>query len=179
MRFSLPAGPPAEPPPELLRAPRGSYIALSLLTAAMLNLLALPDLIARVKPDFVALLILYWTLYNPYRLGYTVVWMLGLIMDVAGGAWFGQHALSFTLLLYLGAVFQRRIIMFPLVYQVFHVGALLLSTQIVTLALRTMAGHEFPGLTYFLPSLIGASLWPVLITLLRAPLRQSPEQESV
>lgn len=179
MKFSMPMNPPHEHQPELLRAPRGSYIALSLMAAAMINLLALPDLIARVTPDFLALLILYWTVHNPYRLGYTTVWILGLIMDVAGGAWFGQHALSYTLLLYLGAVLQRRIIMFPLVYQVFHVGALLLVTQLVTLILRAMADTGFPGFTYFLPTFIGAALWPVLTALLRAPLRQGAEQESV
>lgn len=179
MKFNLPISAPQEPPPELLRAPRGSYIALSLLAAAALNLLALPDLITRVRPDFLALLIVYWALHSPHRLGYTVVWLLGLVMDVAGGAWFGQHALVYALLLYLGTLFQRRIIMFALVYQVFHVGALLGVTQLVALALRAMAHQDFPGLTYFLPTLIGAALWPVLIALLRAPLRQTPDQEPV
>lgn len=179
MRFTLPLHAPQEPPPELLRAARGSYIALTLLAAAAINLLTLPDLITRVRPDFLALLVVYWSLHSPHRLGYTTVWLLGLIMDVAGGAWFGQHALVYTLLLYLGTLFQRRIIMFALVYQVFHIGALLLVTQLVTLALRAMAHHDFPGLTYFLPTLIGAAIWPVLIALLRVPMRQTPDQESV
>lgn len=176
MKFSFPVPAHTEPPPELLRPPRGSYIAFTLLVAVMFNLVSLPDLISQVKPDFVALIIVYWSLHSPYRLGYIVVWLLGLVMDIASGAWFGQHALAYTLLLYLSTVFQRRIIMFPLIYQVFHVGTLLLVIQLVTLVLRLMGDEDFPGFLYFLPTLIGALLWPLVITSLRAPMRQVTDQ---
>ncbi len=177
-RFGVALTPSASPPPELLRPARASYIALTVLLAAILNLLALPELITRVKPDFIALILIYWTIFHPDRVSFTIVWTLGLLMDVASGSLFGQHALAYTLMLYLAALFHRRIIMFPMPYQVFHVGTILLLAQLVTLALRSVAGSDFPGPTYFLPSLLGAALWPLVTALLRAPLRQSPEQDA-
>ena len=178
MKFSLPMSTPVGQPPELLRPARGSYIALSVMVAALLNLLSMPDLISRVRPDFIALVFIYWTIYHPYRIGFFLVWTLGLVMDVANGSLFGQHALAYTILVYLAGVFHRRVIMFALVYQLFHVGTMLLVAQVVTLALRAIAGSDFPGLTYFLPSVIGAALWPLMTTILRAPLRQGQEQDA-
>jgi rod shape-determining protein MreD len=170
--------PPVERPPELLRPARMSYIALTVLFAILMNLLALPDLIMRVKPDFIALIVIYWTIFHPYRIGFALAWLLGLLMDVSNASVFGEHALAYTLMVYLAGVFHRRIIMFPLGYQVIHVLVILTLIQLLTLAIRLLAGSQFPGPTYFLPSLIGAGLWPLVTTLARAPLRQSPEQDA-
>lgn len=174
--FSLPS--PGSRPPELLRPARASYIALTVMIAAMLNLLSLPEIITRVKPDFLALILIYWTVFHPERVSFTVVWMLGLAMDVASGSLFGQHALSYTLILYLSALLHRRIIMFPLGYQVFHVVVVLIIAQVAALALRSIAGSDMPSWSYFLPSVTGAILWPLISTMLRAPLRQTPEQNA-
>ncbi len=179
MKFGLNLSPPAGHPPELLRPARLSYIALTILAAALVNLLSAPELILRLKPDFIALVLIYRTIFHPYRLGFTSAWLLGLVMDVANGSLFGEHALAYTLMLYLAGVFHRRIIMFPLGYQIFHVLVILVLTQIVTLIVRMAAGSDFPGFFYFLPSMTGAAIWPLLTTLLRAPLRQSNDQDAV
>ncbi len=176
MKFGVNLNPPAGHPPELLRPARVSYIALTVLAAALVNLLPTPELIMRVKPDFIALVVIYWTIFHPYRVGFTSAWLLGLFMDVANGSLFGEHALAYTLMLYLAGVFHRRIIMFPLLYQIVHVLVILVLTQVVTLIVRMVGGNDFPGLFYFLPSVTGAAIWPLLTTLLRAPLRQTNEQ---
>ncbi|MFN0314286.1 MAG: rod shape-determining protein MreD [Burkholderiales bacterium] len=179
MKFGFSMSTPAAQPPELLRPARMSYIALTILAGALFNLLSAPELITRLKPDLIAMMVIYWTIYHPYRLGFTSAWLLGLFMDVANGSLFGEHALAYTLMLYLAGVFHRRIIMFPLAYQIVHVLVILLLTQVVTLIVRIVAGSDFPGFYYFLPSVTGAALWPLLTTVLRIPLRQSNERDAV
>ncbi len=166
-------------PQELLLPVPSAYIAITLVAALVLNLLALPETVARLRPDLIALMLIYWVVYHPRRLGFLPAWALGLAMDVADGSLFGQHALSYALLMYLAILLHRRILMFGMLQQMLHVVALLLLSQAVTLVVRLAAGAEFPGGTYFVASLVGALLWPIVFTLLRLPLRPRTEAGAV
>ena len=160
--------------PEILRPARWSYIALTLALAVSANLLALPGLAQVLRPDLLALTLIYWVVYHPRRLGFLPAWILGLIMDVANGSLFGEHALAYAVLMYLSILLYRRIVMFGMIQQMLHVLAILIASQAVMLAVRSAAGADFPGIAYFVPSLLGAILWPVLFALIRMPLRPRP-----
>jgi len=165
-------------PQEILLPVRGWYIALTLLTALVIDLLALPALVQQVRPDFIALTLVYWVVYHPRRVGFLPAWVLGLTMDVADGSLFGQHALAYAVLMYLAILFHRRIVMFGMRQQVLHVLAILLASQVIMLGVRLMAGAEFPGPLYFLSSLFGAALWPVLFNVIRIPLRPRADPDA-
>jgi len=160
--------------PEILRPARWSYIALTLALAVSANLLALPGLAQVLRPDLLALTLIYWVVYHPRRLGFLPAWILGLIMDVANGSLFGEHALAYAVLMYLSILLYRRIVMFGMIQQMLHVLAILIASQAVMLAVRSAAGGDFPGIAYFVPSLLGAILWPALFALIRMPLRPRP-----
>jgi len=160
--------------PEILRPARWSYIALTLALAVSANLLALPGLAQVLRPDLLALTLIYWVVYHPRRLGFLPAWILGLIMDVANGSLFGEHALAYAVLMYLSILLYRRIVMFGMIQQMLHVLAILIASQAVMLVVRSVAGADFPGIAYFVPSLLGAILWPALFALIRMPLRPRP-----
>lgn len=156
---------------EILLPVRLGYILLTLVLALLLELVPMPQWLSWVWPDFVALVLVYWGVFQPYRLGLLPAWGMGLLMDVADGALFGQHALAYAALMY-GAIFlHRRIQMFPLRFQVAHVAALLLAERCLQLLVRLVGGEEFPGITFFGGSLTAAALWPVLVALVKMPLR--------
>lgn len=156
---------------EILLPVRLGYIVLTLVLALLLQLIPLPQWLSWAWPDFVALVLVYWGVFQPHRLGLLTAWGLGLLMDVANGALFGQHALAYAALVY-GAIFlHRRIQMFPLRFQVAHVAALLLAERCLQLLIRLAGGEDFPGLTFFGGSLTAAVLWPVLVVGLKIPLR--------
>lgn len=157
--------------PEILRPARWTYIALTLLVAVGANLLALPGIAQVLRPDLLALTFIYWVVYHPRRLGFLPAWALGLIMDVANGSLFGEHALAYAVLMYLSILLHRRIVMFSMIQQMLHVLAILAASQAVMLLVRMVAGADFPGVWYFVPSLLGALLWPALFALIRMPLR--------
>ena len=81
---------------EILLPVRVGFIAVSLIAALLLNLLPWSGVALWLKPDFVALVVLYWCIEQPRRLGFVAAWLLGLFMDVADGTLFGQHALART-----------------------------------------------------------------------------------
>lgn len=158
-------------PQEILLPVKGAHIALSLGAALMLNLLPWSGAWLWVKPDFVALVVLYWCVEQPRRVGFISAWVLGLLMDVGDGALFGQHALAYSILAYAGIVLHRRVRMFSGTAQVTHVVVLLLMNDIIVLCIRLAAGADFPGLQYFIGSFVAGALWLPLGALLRLPQR--------
>lgn len=100
-------------PRELLRPVRKRWIALSLALALVVELLPLSGP-ARLTPDFVALLVLYWNINQPSRFGIGLSFLVGLIGDFFSAGLIGQHALAYTVISYLVLLRQRQIAMYSL-----------------------------------------------------------------
>ena len=162
---------------EILMPVKPLYIAVSLFAAMMANLLPLTGWVLAIRPDFVALALLYWGIHQPRKIGFFPAWLLGLAMDVADGSLFGQHALAYTVMMFAGIALHRRVSMFDMRHQIAHVLPILLIMQLIVLGVRQAAGGQFPGWWYFLPSLTGALLWPATDLLLKLPLRQRPDPD--
>lgn len=166
-------------PQELLLPVRPGFIVLTLVAALLCNLLPWSGWAMWLAPDFVALIVLYWCIHEPRKIGFLTAWSLGLLMDIADGSLFGQHALAYIILAYAGMVLHRRVQRFAMTQQILHVIPLLLFTDLVVLLVRALSGADFPGYAYFLGSLSGAALWPVLTRLLKLPQRPRPDPDRV
>lgn len=156
-------------PQELLLPARTGFILLSLAAAALLNLLPWSSWALVVRPDFVALVLLYWCTHLPRRVGIGSAWLLGLLTDVADATLFGQNALAYSVLAFLGLVLHRRVLMFGLGHQVFHVLPMLLVADLTSLLVALAGGSAFPGWWIFVSSVTGAALWPLVSLLLALP----------
>lgn len=154
-------------PPALARPPSGKFIATSLFCALMLALLPWQGAALLVRPDFVLLLLLYWAVHQPLRIGMAAAWGLGLVMDVADGALLGQYALAYSVAVFLALALHRRIQAFPLWPQAWHVFPLLLVSQMLILLTHLLSGAAFIGWRFFLASVTGALLWPPLSLLVQ------------
>lgn len=166
--------------PQVILLPiKPGFIVATLIIALFANLLPWSGWWLWLRPDFVALVVLYWCIDQPRKIGFTAAWLLGLLMDVADGSFFGQHALAYTILAYAGIVLHRRVQRFSVTPQVLHVIPLLLLNDVIVLLIRMLAGGEFPGYQYFLGSLVGAALWPALSVLLKLPQRPRPDPDHV
>jgi rod shape-determining protein MreD len=164
---------------EILLPVKPAFIVFTLVVAALLNMMPWSGWIGWLRPDFVALVVLYWVIEQPLRVGFTAAFTLGLLMDVAEGALLGQHALSYTILAYAGIALNRRVRRFSLGSQVAHVIPLLLVNDLIVLGVRMLAGADFPGYPYFLGSFVGGALWPLLSVLLKLPQRPRLDRDHV
>ena len=162
---------------EILLPVKPLYIGVTLFVAMMINLLPLTGWVLGLRPDFVALVLLYWGIHQPRKIGFLPAWLLGLAMDVADGSLFGQHALAYSVMMFAAIALHRRVSMFDMRHQILHVLPILLIMQLIVLGVRHAAGGQFPGGWYFLSSLTGALLWPATDLLLKIPLRQRPDPE--
>jgi len=163
-------------PQQVLRPVSPYFIWLTLVGALVLDLL--PWGRAPWVPDFVALALVFWNVHQPRRVGMGAAFVFGLMMDVHEGALFGQHALAYTLLSYGAITLHRRMQWFPVGGQMVYVAPLLLVGQLATLVVRMSVGGGFPGWAYFLESVVGALLWPLVTWLLLAPQRRPVERDA-
>jgi rod shape-determining protein MreD len=158
-------------PEEILKPARPWFVALTMLFGFIGNLLPVAGYAATFKPDFLALLILYWCIQEPRMMGVGIAWFAGLFMDVADATLFGQHALAYAVLAYSADYFRRRVLRFTLWHQAAQVAVLLLFCASLVLLVRVVAGAPLPGWTYFASPLVGALVWPLLSVLLQRPQR--------
>lgn len=156
---------------EILLPVRPLYVALTLVAGLLMNLMPLTGWVLALRPDFVALTLLYWGIHQPRKVGFLPAWLLGLAVDVADGSLFGQHALAYSVMMFSAIALHRRVAMFGVRHQMLHVLAILLLMQVIILVVRAAAGGEYPGWWYFAPSVVGALLWPVTRFLFAIPLR--------
>ena len=150
---------------------------MTLFAALMLDILPWQGAGLLLRPDFVLLLLLYWVIQQPLRVGMATAWGLGLVMDVADGALLGQYALAYTLAIYVALALHRRIQAFGLWSQAWHIFPLLLISQILVLLTHLISGAAFIGWGYFLASLSGALFWPPLSLLVQLALKRKSRTE--
>jgi rod shape-determining protein MreD len=128
-------------------------------------------------PDLVAVVLVFWNVHQPRRVGVGAAFVFGLLMDVHEGALLGQHALAYTLLSYFAITIHRRLLWFTAPAQALHVLPLMAASHVVTLLLRLASGGEFPGWELMLSPLFEALLWPVVSLMLLAPQRRAPDPD--
>ena len=151
------------------------FIAFSLVCAFMLNLLPWGRWVG--APDFVALVLVFWGIHQPRKVGIGIAFCMGLLMDVHDATLLGENALAYTLLSYLAIMIHRRVLWFPLVTQAMHVFPLLLLTQAIQVLVRFFVTGRFPGALVFIESVIAVALWPVITWLLLAPQRRAVDKD--
>jgi len=164
---------------EMLLPVKRGYVVFSFFVAFMLNMLPLTGWVLMLRPDFVAIVLLYWGIEHPRKVGFTPAFFLGLAMDVSDGSLFGQHALAYCVLMAAAIALHRRVTLFGLRGQMFHILGILLFVQLIVLLVRQAAGDAFPGWWYFLPSISGCLVWPFVRRLITVPLRQRVKPEDL
>ena len=152
---------------EILLPAKGWFIILSLIVALFLNLLPLQGITLTFRPDFVALVLIYWSINLPQRFGMSAAFGMGLLMDVGIGSLFGQHALAYSVMIFIALLLRRRLIIFGLLKQAPQIGLILLAAQFVTLLTELLNRAHFPGWYFFLASITGILLWPLVCSLLK------------
>jgi rod shape-determining protein MreD len=136
-----------------------------IVTALMLAIAPLPDWAAPYRPDWVALTLIYWAMVLPRSYSVGVARLVGLVLDVAQGTLFGQHALALCLIIYITVKFHLQLRVFPISQLTATVFALLSLYQFVLFWINGVAGINAPSLTYWGPVVTGTIVWPMLSAL--------------
>lgn len=160
---------------QLLLPANPVFIWTSLIIALLLDMLPL----GRVPwmPDFLALVLVFWNVHQPQRVGIGLAFMFGLGMDVHQSALLGQHALAYTALSFFATMIHRRLLWFSVPSQALQVLPLFAVAHGVEIIIRISSGGIFPGWTLLLAPLAESLLWPVVSVMLLAPQRRAPNPD--
>lgn len=151
------------------------FITASLMVAFLFNLLPWGHWVG--VPDFVALVLVFWSVHQPRKVGIGIAFLMGLLMDVHDATLLGENALSYTLLSYFAIMIHRRVLWFRVPTQALHVFPLMLMMQTVQLLIRISVSGNFPGWLYFAESVVTALLWPLVTSILLAPQRRAIDRD--
>jgi rod shape-determining protein MreD len=164
---------------QLLLPVKPWFIWASLVVALMINIL-LSSLFGRAAwpADVLALVLVFWVIHQPLRVGVGTAFVFGLCMDVHQGALLGQHALAYTVLSFFAITISRRLLWYSIPSQALQILPLLAAAHMVQWVVRLLAGHAFPGWDFVLAPLIGALLWPVVTVILLAPQMRAPDPDA-
>lgn len=143
------------------------YIAISLIIAMALTILPMPETFANYRPEWVALVLLYWIMALPHRIGINIAWLMGISLDVLKGALLGQHALALVVLAFMMLNLSLRIRVYPFWQQSVMVGLMLFLYHGLLLLIYDMTGTIEFNWRYWTPVLLGALLWPWIFIILR------------
>ena len=160
---------------QLLLPANPFFIWTSLIIALLLEMLPL----GRVPwmPDFLALVLVFWNVHQPQRVGIGLAFMFGLGMDVHQSALLGQHALAYTALSFFATMIHRRLLWFTVPSQALQVLPMFAVAHGVEIIIRMSSGGIFPGWTLLLAPLAESMLWPVVSVMLLAPQRRAPNPD--
>jgi rod shape-determining protein MreD len=141
-------------------------MALSALVALTLAILPLPNALDAFRPDFLVLVVFYWSIQSPRTGGLTLAFVAGLALDVIKGVVLGQHALALTLMAAWATQLRLRIRVFSIVSQSLTIFALLTGYQFILFWIDGATGNPVTSFGRWLAPVIGALIWPLVVSVL-------------
>lgn len=142
---------------------RWFWPATSVAAALVLSIVPLPEGVAAFRPDWMAVVLLYWALIEPRRYGLLSAFWLGIVVDTLSGSLLGQHSLALLIIVYLSQRLYLRIRAFPASQVATIVIALLAVYELVLLVIDGFAGRQVPFVERWGPVLTGGALWLLVL----------------
>lgn len=133
-----------------------------------LNIFSFPVYLKDFNPDWVLLMLIYWVLAVPERVGVFNAWLVGLIVDALTGRLLGQHALVYALIAYISLRFHKRLRQYLLPQQSLFIFFCLLFSQAMEFSIENFQGDAPQlALSFWMPAFTGTLLAPVIYIALR------------
>jgi len=152
-----------------MRLPEPSFsIPLSFFIGIVLTLYPLPPILAHGRPEWLSVLLIFWILNHPTKMGIWTAFIMGLVMDLLMTNTLGVYALSWSVVAYVARLSIRK----ARVLSLGQTSLLILVLIAIGLAVRylcySLLGQSQNHWQYWLPALTSACCWPfVLMSLQR------------
>jgi rod shape-determining protein MreD len=149
-----------------------SVLYATFLAALVVQVLPLPLWIQQARPDIPLLVLIYWSMALPDRIGIIAAVVTGIIVDALTFSLLGQHALAYAVPVYIVLIMHKRLRLMPMWQQALTVLVILYIERLITALILGITDGVLPDMLFWLPPVIGMFLWPWIFILLRE-LRQS------
>ena len=148
------------------RASRRMPVIMSFIFGMMLTIMPLPDAVAAFRPDWLAMLVIFWAMQLPRTWSVGTAWIVGIVLDASQGTLLGQHALALCCVAYITVRFHLLMRVFPAPQLTASVFPILAIYQFLLFWINGVAGVDAPAIAYWGPVISGTLLWPVMMAFL-------------
>lgn len=139
---------------------------MSFLFGLMLTIMPLPEAVDPFRPDWMAMLVIFWAMQLPRTWSVGTAWVVGIILDVSQVTLLGQHALALCCVAFITVRFHLLMRVFPIPQLTATVFPILATYQFLLFWINGVAGVSAPTIAYWGPVVSSTLLWPVVMTAL-------------
>ena len=136
-------------------------IIVSILIAFALTILPLRPEWILYRPEWLALTFIHWGLVSPNKSSLVLAWFVGLLIDAVYGSIIGQHALGFSIVLFLTLRMRSRLVLDSLFQQLFLICLVLGTYLLINLWILGITGNSPKGWSYWITVLSSLIVWPL------------------
>jgi rod shape-determining protein MreD len=147
-------------------------IVTTFVVALFLQIVPVPQGLQWARPEWVCMVLLYWVVAAPDKVGVGVAWMLGLLIDGFEGALLGQNAFALAIVAYMAHILYQIIRMFFAWQQAFIIYILIGLDLLLCNWAQSLQGGMAGDLMFLMPALMSALLWPGMMVILRGMRRR-------
>ena len=151
-----------------LQAANGRLVVWRTLFVGLLSqIMPLPSIVEAWRPDWLLMILIYWSIALPHRYNILTAWLMGLALDILLGATLGVRSLAMSLVIYMAILHCQRLRNFPKWQQALVVMVLIVIYHLIIYWVEfVMDGAKFHT-DLFLPALSGLVFWPWIFWILR------------
>lgn len=150
----------------MIRTPTPWLVYGSFVFGLVFAIIPLPEMVNAARPFLLAMLLAYWIMEAPTRVGMGTAFLLGLVGDLMSASLLGEQALRLVVIAFLVQRFRARLRFFPLWQQAGAIGLLLLNDRVISALVHFVVGAPQPVWTSWLSPVLALVLWPWLYVLL-------------
>ena len=147
------------------REPRWA-VTFTVLLALIAQVIPLPDWLSVVRPSFIGLVVIYWSIFAPHAGGIFAPWLAGLALDLFKGDVLAQNALAMALIAWITMTLHQRLRNQTLVQQSIFVCLMLYANEIVVWGIEGWTQQSASSHWRWIQPMIGAMVWPFVSMLL-------------
>lgn len=133
---------------------------------------------APMLPDVLAVVLVFWTVHQPLRVGIAAAFVFGVVMDVQEAGLLGAHAMAYSVLSFLAIVVHRRLLWFSVPYQALQVLPLFVVSHLLLVLAHWLVGVGHSSWWVLVAPVWEALLWLPMTVVLLAPQRRAPDPDA-
>ena len=150
----------------MIKTPTPWLVFGSFVVGLVFAILPMPEMVSAARPFLLAMLLAYWTMEAPSKVGMGTAFILGLLGDLMSASLLGEQALRLVVIAFLVQRFRARLRFFPLWQQAGAIGLLLLNDRVIVALVHWVVGAPQPGWTSWFSWMLAMLLWPWLYVFL-------------
>ncbi len=140
-------------------------IILSTFLSVILTISTFP--LGYFSPDWIFLVIIYWIIAVPSMYNFFVIWLIGIITDVAVGSTLGMNAFIYVFLSFIVKKLYKSLRYFTVIQQSIIVLLLMALKITFLLWIDVMLSTDIYSTSMYWTTLSSALIWPVIFFSLR------------